>query len=152
MGLDMYIESNKRSQVMAWRKANHIHGWFQRKLGEVVNCKKHPIKSSDIEDLLDVCIKVKDSLIAGGMYLKDTVVERTYNMAKGQWDDKVEPRPHFKNTKLALELLPAVDGPFFGDNSIDEWYLKDIEDTIETLTEVLSTKQTNERFYYLAWW
>ena len=152
MGLDMYIESNKRSQVMAWRKANHIHGWFQRKLGEVINCKRHPIKLSDIEDLLDVCIKVKDSLIAGGMYLKDTVVERTYNMTKGQWDDKVEPRPHFKNTKLALELLPSVDGPFFGDNSIDEWYLKDIEDTIETLTEVLSTKQTNERFYYLAWW
>lgn len=152
MGLDMYVETNKRGQVMAWRKANHIHGWFERKLGEVINCKRHPLKLSDIEDLLDTCIKVKDSLIASGMYLKETVVERSYSIDRGQWEDKVEPRPHFKNTKVALELLPPTQGLFFGSDHIDEWYLKDIEETIETLSTVLSTKEKGERFYYHAWW
>ena len=148
----MYLQSNKRGEVMYWRKANHIHGWFDRKLNGVDNQKEHAISYDLLEDLLMDCIKVKDSLISGGMYIKDTVIEKSYNIDKGEWEDKVEPRPHFKNVNVAKELLPPTEGLFFGNDDIDEWYLKDIENTIETLTEVLSTKQTNERFYYLAWW
>lgn len=152
MGLDMYLQSNKRGQVMTWRKANQIHGWFERKLNGVDNQREHAIAYDLLEDLLMDCIKVKESLIAGGMYIKDTVIEKSYNMDKGKWEDKVEPRSHFKNTKVALELLPPTQGFFFGNDDIDEWYLKDIEQTIETLSTVLSTKEKGERFYYYAWW
>jgi hypothetical protein len=96
------------------------------------------------------CIRVKDSLIAGGTQLKDTVIEEGFK--DGERYKKVEPRPHFKNTKVALELLPPTQGFFFGSDDIDEWYLKDIEETIEKLSTVLSTKEKGERFYYYAWW
>lgn len=62
----------------------------------------------------------------------------------GQPYKKVEPRPQFKNTKVALELLPPTKGFFFGNDDVDEWYLKDIEETIETLSTVLSTKEKGD--------
>jgi len=152
MGLDMYLQSNKRGEIMYWRKANHIHGWFDKKLNGIDNQKQHAISYDMLEDLLMDCIRVKDSLIAGGTYLKDTVIERSYNVDKSKWEDKVEPRPHFKNTTVAKQILPPTEGFFFGSDDIDEWYLKDIEETIETLSTVLSTKEKGERFYYYAWW
>jgi hypothetical protein len=150
MGLDMYLQSNKRGEVMYWRKANHIHGWFERKLNGIDNQVEHAITYDALEDLLMDCIRVKDSLIAGGTQLKDTVIEEGFK--DGQRYKKVEPRPQFKNTEVALELLPPTQGFFFGGDDIDEWYLKDIEETIEKLTQLLSTKQKGERFYYYAWW
>ena len=150
MGLDMYLQSNKRGEVMYWRKANQIHGWFDRKLNRLHNQKNYPVSSDALEDLLLDCIRVKDSLIAGGTVMKDTVVESGYK--EGEHYQKVEPRPQFKETSKAMELLPPTPGFFFGSYDIDEWYLKDLEETIEKLSEVLSTKQKGERFYYHAWW
>jgi hypothetical protein len=150
MGLDMYLQSNKRGEVMYWRKANHIHGWFERKLNGIDNQRQHAITYDALEDLLMDCIRVKDSLIAGGTIMKDTVIEK--GIKNGEPYQKVEPRPHFKNTKIALELLPPTQGFFFGSDNIDEHYLQDIEETIEKLSTVLSTKEKGERFYYYAWW
>jgi len=150
MGLDMYLQSNKRGEVMYWRKANHIHGWFKRKLKRLDNQRQHAVSYDLLEDLLVDCIRVKDNLIAGGTKLKDTVVES--GIENGKHYEKVEPLPHFKNTKVALELLPPTQGFFFGGDDIDEWYLKDIEETIEKLSTVLSTKEKGEKFYYYAWW
>ncbi len=146
----MYLLSNKRGEVMTWRKANHIHGWFERKLNGVDNQVEHAIAYDALEDLLMDCISVKDSLIASGTELKDTVIEEGFK--DGQPYRKIEPRPHFRNTKVALKLLPPTQGFFFGNYDIDEWYLKDIEETIEKLSTVLSTKEKGERFYYHAWW
>lgn len=149
----MYLASTKRGEVMYWRKANQIHAWFERKLNkgeELVNCKEYLVKYDLLEDLLVDCIAVKDSLIAGGTHLKDTIIEEGFN--NGEYYKKLEPRPHFKNTKVAIQLLPPQSGFFFGSTDIDEWYLKDIEETIETLSKVLSTKEKGERFYYHAWW
>jgi hypothetical protein len=150
MGLDMYLQSNKRGEVMYWRKANHIHGWFERKLNGIDNQRQHAITYDALEDLLMDCIRVKDSLIAGGTIMKDTVIEK--GIKNGEPYQKVEPRPHFKNTVVALELLPPTQGFFFGSDNIDEYYLQDIEETIEKLSTVLSTKEKGERFYYYAWW
>jgi hypothetical protein len=150
MGLDMYLQSNKRGEVMYWRKANQIHGWFERKLNRIDNQRQHAIAYDMLEDLLMDCIRVKDSLIAGGTVMKNTVIEK--GIKNGERYQKVEPRPHFKNTEIAMELLPPTQGFFFGSDDIDEYYLKDIEETIETLSTVLSTKEKGERFYYYAWW
>jgi hypothetical protein len=146
----MYLQSNKRGEVMYWRKANQIHGWFERKLNRINNQRQHAISYDMLEDLLMDCIRVKDSLIASGTFMKDTVIEEGFK--DGERYKKVEPRPHFKNTEVALELLPPTEGFFFGSDDIDEYYLKDIEETIEKLSTVLSTKEKYERFYYYAWW
>jgi hypothetical protein len=150
MGLDQWLRSNQRDEVVYWRKANQIHGWFERKLGHVRNQRMHPVKLSDLEDLLDTCIHVKDYLIAGGTRLEERVVERGYK--DGELIEEKGYVPIYKNQAKALELLPPTPGFFFGSYDIDQWYLQDIEETIEKLAEVLSTKVKGERFYYRAWW
>ena len=48
------------------------------------------------------------------------------------------------------ELLPTTEGFFFGSTDYDEYYMRDIEYTIEILEEVLSekVKDENGREYY----
>ena len=41
------------------------------------------------------------------------------------------------NPEIAAALLPTCDGFFFGSTEYDQWYMDDINQTIEILTEVL---------------
>jgi hypothetical protein len=150
MGLDQTLFSTTRGTVIEWRKANQIHGWFDRKLDCVENVTKYPVKVSYLEELIDVCIRVKEQLIAGGTKLKKVVVESGYK--DGKYYQLKGMVPIFVNTKLAEQLLPPTEGFFFGNYEIDEWYLEKIDYTIQNLMDVLSTKEKGERFYYEAWW
>jgi hypothetical protein len=60
----------------------------------------------------------------------------------------------------AEQLLPPQSGFFFGGTEIDEYYMRDIEHTIEILESILSEKVTNSQgreylsgeFYYQSSW
>lgn len=57
------------------------------------------------------------------------------------------------NPGLAEELLPTCSGFFFGDTSYDEYYVKDIEDTMDIITKVLETTDfKTEMIYYISSW
>lgn len=66
MGLDMYLTKRAKNNAKAepetviyWRKANQIHGWFDRLIEEgIENCEYHPVSKCDLEDLLTTCNKV----------------------------------------------------------------------------------------------
>jgi hypothetical protein len=63
-----------------------------------------------------------------------------------------------KDHSLAPELLPTSEGFFFGDNSYDDYYFSDLEDTHKTLYVLLlddKIKQNNMKdgeFYYQSSW
>jgi len=48
-------------QVMYWRKANHIHNWFIRRLEAPDNCKPMEISIKDLVALCSDCEKVIDN-------------------------------------------------------------------------------------------
>ena len=58
MGLDMYLTKRRRGSdaeqelVAYWRKANQIHGWFERNLadGYIENCELYPVLAQVISD------------------------------------------------------------------------------------------------------
>lgn len=54
----------------------------------------------------------------------------------------------------AREALPTAAGFFFGSTEYDEWYMRDIKDTIEGLERVLKVIPEGERwsFVYQASW
>lgn len=57
------------------------------------------------------------------------------------------------NHDLAEELMPTSDGFFFGGTDYDEWYFKDLENTIEQVEKVIKeTDWDNELVYYYEWW
>ena len=117
-----------------WRKANAIHNWFVEKVQDGVDdCRYHrEVIKEDIEELLDTCQKVLDASTLVN-YTEDYQVVEDYTVAE--------------------ELLPTVGGFFFGDTTYDEWYIKDIEHTIDILTRVLDTTDfETEMLYYVSSW
>lgn len=68
MGLDMYLTKrsaaakNEQDEMVAcWRKANHIHGWFERNVayGELENCELYPVSFEQLMSLGITCQLVK---------------------------------------------------------------------------------------------
>jgi hypothetical protein len=57
-----------------------------------------------------------------------------------------------KNYKLAPELLPVQEGFFFGSQKYDEWYFKNIDDTIKILNTAIKEDSLYSNFYYRASW
>ena len=55
------------------------------------------------------------------------------------------------DNSLAESLLPSASGFFFGGTEYDEWYFKDIKDTIQYLTEALEDESADEFEYYASW-
>ena len=102
-------------EIGYWRKANQIHQWFVDNVQHGVdNCGEYCVSKGQLEDLLEICIKI------------------------------------LNDNSLAEELLPTASGFFFGGTEYDEWYFKDIENTIEVLKEALS--DTHADYYYSSSW
>ncbi|WP_172136444.1 hypothetical protein [Adlercreutzia sp. ZJ473] len=63
MGLDMYLTKRRRDTddelrlVAYWRKANHIHGRFERNAsdGYIENCELYPVSKEDLARLMSDC-------------------------------------------------------------------------------------------------
>ena len=55
------------------------------------------------------------------------------------------------DNSLAETLLPTGSGFFFGSTEYDEWYYKDVSNTIEYLTEILKEEDADEFEYYASW-
>lgn len=67
MGLDMYLTKNRPGTdgcelLGYWRKANHVHGWFERNTsdGYIENCELYPVCRGDLICLMGDCRKVLD--------------------------------------------------------------------------------------------
>jgi hypothetical protein len=60
------------------------------------------------------------------------------------------------NNELAEELLPSQSGFFFGGTEYDEWYFKDLENTIEIIETLLSERNEDGyldgSIYYQSSW
>ena len=57
------------------------------------------------------------------------------------------------NPDTAEDKLPTTSGFFFGSTVYDEWYMEDIKNTIDIITEVLKTTDfEKEMLYYVSSW
>lgn len=137
-----YIEE----EAAYWRKANHIHNWFVKNVQEGEDdCKDYYVDESQLKKLLRDCETVRKSLI--GSPTKKVKIESGYaNGKKTYREEKV-----FTKTKVAEELLPTQEGFFFGNTEYDEYYLRDIRNTIKMIKKILKNSKGGE-FYYSASW
>ena len=108
-----YIEED----IGYWRKANAIHKWFVDNVqdGED-NCKYYYVSVEKLRKLLNTCKEVKEKAILE--------------------DGKI-----IKNVEEIAQILPTQEGFFFGCTDYDEWYMKDIYDTIEMLEGILKEEE-----------
>lgn len=50
------------------------------------------------------------------------------------------------------ELLPPTEGFFFGSTEIDDWYWSSVDETINTLKDILAEEDPSPDFYYQSSW
>lgn len=111
-----YIEE----QVGYWRKANAIHKWFVDNIqnGED-DCKNYYVNIDNLEELLNKCKEVKEKAIIK-------------NMVDGEY---------IENADEIADILPTQEGFFFGSTKYDEYYMKDINYTIELIEKLLKEEE-----------
>lgn len=137
-------------EVGYWRKANAIHEWFVRNVqDDIDDCSyHHEVTKEILEKLLDTCTKVLDNCkVVNGP------VKNGSTYSNGEWKDEFIEGRVIVDPTVAMELLPTQDGFFFGGTDYDEWYLNDIENTIEIVQKVLKTTDFDkEMIYYVSSW
>ena len=168
MGLDMYLVKKKKyarkewenmKEIAYWRKANHIHNYF---VSEVISLKHREdedfeyhgdyelIGKPHLVKLLDKVIyllddsMLEDGEIAKGMKLDKDTGEFVPNMTQGK---------RIANPQICEEVLPRVDGFFFGDQEYTQRYYDDLVHTKEILEKILKEHDfKNYDIYYCASW
>lgn len=134
-------------EIMYWRKANQIHGWFVTNCEEVIEDVKYRVSREDLQSLLETCKQVLDILNGAS---------KTTTQVVGGWKNGKEYKVDVEvyDTEDVLELLPPTQGFFFGSDEIDEWYKQNIEETIQVLEEELKSDNKDdypEYEYYASW-
>jgi hypothetical protein len=81
----------------------------------------------------------------------------TYFVSEEQLEELLELcKRVIENNELADELLPSTDGFFFGSTNYDEWYFKDLSDTIKIIETLLSERNEDgyldgDVYYHSSW-
>lgn len=157
-GIDVNRISYIEEHVMYWRKANQIHAWFVETVQKGVDdCGTYYVEVGQLEELLDLCKEVLERAdIVEGQPVQNGA---TLTAKENEWDEDPEWVPNFVEGRALLngseiaELLPTASGFFFGGTDYDEWYIRDIEDTLKGLTEILAEdeKGYGEYYYHSSW-
>jgi hypothetical protein len=133
-------------ELMYWRKANQIHGWFVHNGREMEEEVLYRLTLEDLRNLLDTCNQVL------GLLNKS---EKRVIQVKSGWSGGEEiysDSEVFDCVDEVEELLPPTQGFFYGSYEIDEWYKQTIEETVEFLEKELPNCQEDDEFEYYASW
>lgn len=133
-------------EVMYWRKANQIHGWFVDNTEEISDNVKYYVTHKDLVNLVDTCKKVVEILNNTPTKKKQVCV----GWKNGEeWYEDIDV---YDNVDEVMKILPPTRGFFFGSDSVDKWYKEELENTIEVLTKELEISDKYDEYEYYASW
>ena len=84
--------------------------------------------------------------------MKDNTQEKEEIYQDFEGKEKVRMVKVLKDDTKAKELLPTCEGFFFGSTEYDEWYVDDLERTIEILEPLINSEDKWSDFIYEASW
>jgi hypothetical protein len=149
LNLDLSKLSEVTEQVGYWRKANAIHKWFVDNVqGGADDCREYHVSQEQLQTLLDLCKKVKKVA-----KLKKGAITNGRTIIGGAWVPIAEEGKEIVNAEKIHDLLPTSSGFFFGSTDYDEYYMQDIDSTIEILDRVIkeSEESSGEIYYESSW-
>jgi hypothetical protein len=141
-------------EVAYWRKANAIHDWFVQNCQEGIDdCKEYWVTKLQLQELYDACVLVRDNC-----QLTEGKVKNGYGFNEdGEKEQFIEDGKIIKDPSVAENLLPTSEGFFFGGTDYDQYYMEDINNTIEMLGAELAINYGEkaldepEYFYRASW-
>jgi hypothetical protein len=165
MGLDMYLHAKKYVEKIDWNKLDRDND-ISMDSPEVVNPLWNDIVNtagmSDVAtDIYGVHVEVTCAYWRKSNQIHAWFVN---NVQQGNDDCGEYYVSHEKLKELLAtcqqalftkdpNLLPPQSGFFFGGTDIDEWYWRDIKETIKKLKRVLELSEMSKlSFYYTSSW
>ena len=156
MGLDMYL--SKKTYVKQWEhKGDENFQVEVTKKGEPVS----HIKSERISYVEEEVGYWRKSNQIHNWFVQNvqngTDDCGTYFVSEEQLEELLELcKRVIENNELADELLPSTDGFFFGSTDYDEWYFKDLTNTIKIIETLLSERNEDgyldgDIYYHSSW-
>lgn len=126
-------------EVMYWRKANYIHGWFVDNVQNGTDdCKEYYVDWDKLEHLFEVCEKViKASQLVDGMVHS----YQTWDKERRTWVTHRVPGKLIEDPTVAKEFLPTTEGFFFGTYEYDEYYLNEVIRTRDWAARMLADRK-----------
>ena len=111
--------------IQDWRKANAIHKWFvDRTQNGNDECEPSFVTKEQFKELLSKCQAI--------LQHKDDPSQLKL---------------------IAQKELPVQRGFFFGSYDYDEWYVRDLEQTVSIVTDILKNNDFDDYHYiYQASW
>lgn len=137
-----YVTEN----IMYWRKANQIHGWFTSNTQELTEEVSYRVTLDDLKNLLDTCKQVLDVLTKSKM--KTIQIRSGWSGGEEMFCDIQV----YDCEEQIQDLLPPTEGFFYGSYDINEYYKETIEETIEFLEKELPNCEEDVEFEYFASW
>lgn len=152
------VDVNKLSYIEEavgyWRKANQIHKWFVDNCQDGVDdCRQAYVSLNQLKELLSLCKQIKEKAI-----LKEGKIQNGSTLKDGKWEPIMQDGKYIENAEEIAEILPTESGCFFGSTDYDEYYMYDIDNTIEILEPLIKAEEElNEQglyseFYYQSSW
>jgi hypothetical protein len=156
MGLDMYL--SKKTYVKQWEhKGEDNFNVEVTQKGEPVQHIKRERISYVVEEVgyWRKANQIHNWLVQNVQEGEDDCGE--YDVHEEQLEELLELcKKVLANNELAKELLPSQSGFFFGGTEYDEWYFKDLENTIEIIETLLSERNEDGyldgSIYYQSSW
>ena len=120
-------------ELMYWRKANQIHNWFvQNCQNGVDDCGRYAITVADLKKLKELCEKI--------LTMTEKRKEMRYTSFSATEKEEVDVRfLTLEGVEYAIEHLPSRSGFFFGSTEYDDYYVMELENTVEQINDTLDT-------------
>ena len=151
MGLDMYLYKKTYVKRHEWQKPEETYEVTVKKGGEIDETIK-PERVSEVRE--DMGYWRKANAIHG--WIVDNV-QSGKDECQTSWFsiEKMRELLELVNKVLdsrimAPDLLPVLEGFFFGGDEYDEYYFETLEDTKKILTECLKDPQ-GDYYYHSSW-
>ena len=127
-----YDEDMYGKELMYWRKANQIHNWFVKNCQNGVDdCERHVITVDDLKKLKELCEKI--------LKMTEKHKEMRHHSFAAEKEEVDVLRLTHEGVEYAIEHLPSCSGFFFGSTEYDNWYVWDLEDTIEQIDAAIDS-------------
>ena len=156
MGLDMYLNAKRYVSKHFNPNDEAVARAIQEQFPELAGRVDHWGESSPI----------KEVTVEAGYWRKANAIHQWF--VKNVQEGKDDCRPYYVGREqleelrdvckrvlqfrhLAVELLPAQSGFFFGSTDYDDWYYQDLEQTVAIIDDVLELP-TSWDFEYRASW
>ena len=146
MGLDMYLKGSR--WISSWKEGDKELG---EKIAQLVGQEKSFVDTVEIE----VGYWRKANAIHQ-WFVKN--IQDDVDDCKNYWVSREELRELqnvcnqvLADPTLAPSLLPTQGGFFFGDTQYDEWYLENLEITLQNIQKALSLSDEWQLYYHSSW-